>query len=252
MENLDIISSQTLVKLGLSPHEAKVYQVLLEEGSSSVKNMAERLSILPNALYRLLENLIEKEFISVAGKHPAIYQAISPSIALESLAKKKTAEIELLKDKAVGELSSGRKNVPATEVNLLSGRNAMMITAAKMVQEAKKEILIISIGEEIPEELLLAHRDAIEKGVTIKMVAHEYHEKNKNLLGSWKKMKWEVRHYPGEGFHLIIIDAKKSLLAVNNPLETRERTGMQIFSEDLSKALREYFFTVWQKAKEIG
>lgn len=243
---------QTLINLGFSPHEARIYQILLEEGSLSIKEIGEKLSVLPNALYRLLETLIQKEFVLVSGKHPAIYRAVPPVIALELHAKKKAAEIEALKEEALSELTSGKRASQATEINLLSGRNAMMKTYVKMAKETKKEVLIISIGEPIPEDVLLTNRDAIARGVVLKMIAHKYDNDNKDLLLSWKKMGWDVRHYPDGGFHVSIFDQKKSFLAVNNPTDTSERTTIQIFSEDFSNALREYFFSIWKKADEIN
>ena len=64
-------------------------------------------------------------------------------------------------------------------------------------------------------------------------------------------MGWRVRHYPGWGFHLFIIDGVRSVLAVNNPKNTQERVAFQIYSEGLSKALRDYFYFVWEKATKI-
>lgn len=251
MKNQRAMSSQTLVKLGLSPHESSVYQILLGEGSLSVKEISKKLEILPNALYRLLEKLIQKELISAIGKHPAKYRAISPSIAFESFTKRKMAEIETLKNKAINELVKKKVKAWPTQINLLIGRNEMMMTYVKMAKEAKEEILIISIGEPIPEEVLLTNRDAVENGIALKMIAHKYDEGNKNLLKSWQKMGWDIRHYPDWGFHLMVFDKKRSILSVNNPEDTRERTSMQIFSEGLSKALRDYFYSVWAKAKNI-
>jgi len=83
------------------------------------------------------------------------------------------------------------------------------------------------------------------------MIAHKYNKENKNLLLAWKRMGMEIRHYPDWGFHLLICDGRESLLAVNNHEDTRERTGIIITNKALSKALREYFLTVWKKAQKI-
>lgn len=251
MRKRDLLISPALVKLGLSDHETKVYQALLEEGSLSAKEIGKRVNILPNAVYRLMEKLGKKSFVSTIGKHPRIFRAISPSIAFESLAKRKVLEIEKLKDKAIDELTKKKIKTQPTQVNLVNSRYEIMMIYAEMAKEAKKEILLISIGEPIPDEVLLANRDALQKKIRIRMIAHKYDQENKDLLKAWQKMGMEIRHYPDWGFHLIVFDGKKSLLAVNNPKDTRERVGMQIFSEGLSKALRNYFYYIWGKATKI-
>ena len=85
----------------------------------------------------------------------------------------------------------------------------------------------------------------------MKMIAHKYDEENKDLLSAWSRMGMEIRHYPDWGFHLNVCDGKESLLAANNPENTRERTGMVITSGALSKALRDYFYFVWKKAQRV-
>lgn len=251
MEQQRLSPSQTLVKLGLSPHEARVYQALFKEGSLSAKEVAKRIGVLPSATYRLLEKLTEKGFVSTTGRYPKVYRAISPSIALDFFTKRRILETEALKSQAIKELSQKKTKIRETEINLITSRYEIFMSYAEMARKAKKEILIISIGEPVPDEVLLANRDALEKGVKVHMIAHKYDKENRDLLKNWQKMGWEIRHYPDWGFHLIVFDGQNSLLAVNNPEDPRERVGMQIFSPGLSKALRDYFYSVWEKAVKV-
>jgi len=251
MNKKSALFSQTLVKLGISFYETKLYQALLAEGSLSAKEVAGRVGVLPNAAYRLLEKLIEKGLVSATDKYPRIYRAVSPSIAFDIFTKRKILEIEKLRESAIKELINKKPKTQETKINLIISRFEIFMAYVEMAKEAKREILIISIGEAVPDEILLANRDAIEKGVQIRMIAHKYDQENKNLLKAWQKMGWEIRHYADWGFHLVVFDGKKSVLAINNPKDTRERIGMQIFSEGLSKAFRDYFYFLWEKATEI-
>ncbi len=85
----------------------------------------------------------------------------------------------------------------------------------------------------------------------MKMIVHKRDKENKALLSSWKRMGVEVRHYPDWGFHLLVCDTKQVLLVANNPENTKERTGIVFDSPALAKALRDYFFGVWEKAERI-
>lgn len=243
--------SQNIVKLGLSKHEATIYQLLTKEGSLSAKAIGKSLGILPNAVYRLCIKLSINKLIAISEGHPKTFRPLPPSVALTSYANEKILEIEDLKDKAIKDLSRLGEVTKETQINLLGSRNEVFIKSVEMLKKAKKEVLIISIGEQIPEEVILANRDAISRGVQVKMICHKFNQENRQLLESWQKMGWQIRHFPDWGFHLVVIDGTNSILSVNNPKNTSERTGLEFFSFGLSKALRDYFYSVWKKAKEI-
>lgn len=243
--------SQNIVKLGLSKHEATIYQLLVREGSLSAKAIGKSLGILPNAVYRLCIKLSINKLIAVSEGHPKTFRPLPPSVALTSYANEKILEIEDLKDKAIKDLSRSGEVTKETQINLLGNRNEIFIKSVEMLKKTKKEVLIISIGEQIPEEVILANRDAISRGVQVKMICHKFNQENRQLLESWQKMGWQIRHYPDWGFHLVVTDGTNSILSVNNPKNTSERTGLEFFSSGLSKALRDYFYSVWKKAKEI-
>ncbi|MFC1711555.1 TrmB family transcriptional regulator [Patescibacteria group bacterium] len=250
MSKKALSSSHQLVKLGLSNNEAKVYQTLLKEGSLSVKEIAKRVSVFPSASYRVLNKLIKKGLISISGKHPALYRAISPSIGLDSFVKNKIVGLETLKDAALKTFKYKAKQ-DQTRIDLMYGGYEFFLNYANLAKEARNEILIISIGEPVPDEVVLANRDALEKGVKIKLIVHKSDKNNRELLLRWKKMGLKVKHYHDWGFHLVVFDKKTSLLSVNNPKNTNERIGLKIFSKGLSKALGDYFISVWEKAKDI-
>ena len=50
-----------------------------------------------------------------------------------------------------------------TKIETLTGWEKMMNKYVNLAQEAKKEILIISIGEPVPDEVKLVNRDVLEK-----------------------------------------------------------------------------------------
>jgi len=240
----------SLVHFGLSTKEAEVYIALLDNGPLTVKGVAEIFNASPNALYRILKNLIQKGLIIASPTHPSIYRTISPAIAFEALAKKQISAMEISKNELIQRLLTKQKP-DQTKIDLIGTIRDFFLAYAKLAQKAKEEILIISIGEEVPEEVLLANRDCLERGIKIHFIIHKYDSSNKDLIRRWVRMGMEVRHYPDWGFHLIVIDKKVSLLAVNDPKNTSDRVSLQFNSEGLSKALGDYFQTTWEKASPI-
>jgi len=96
--------------------------------------------------------------------HPQKFQARTPEAVFENLKEKKVIEIEKAKAKVLNALAPARK-VPPTRVILATGQKEVFSIAVQMYKRTKKEILLISIGEPIPEELLLAIRDTLKRGV---------------------------------------------------------------------------------------
>jgi sugar-specific transcriptional regulator TrmB len=244
-------NSSLVVNLGLSAHEVMIYRLLLSYGSLSAKAIAEKINILPNAVYRLAKSLKSKKLVTISDNRPTIFRANSPTLALEAYTNSKIMELQNQKDEFINELAKIKQNSNQTQVNFITSRHAIFMASLESVKKAEDEILIISIGEQIPEEVMLNLKRAIDRGVTVNMIVHKYDSENKSLLESWKKMGWNIKHYSDWGFHLVIIDGKQSILSVNNPKNTNERVGIQFFSIGLSKAMQDYFYSVWKKAIDI-
>jgi sugar-specific transcriptional regulator TrmB len=240
----------SLVKLGLSPDETECYGILLSEGAQSAKEISDNIEILPNAVYRLIERLKLKGFVVELDTHPAKFQAIPPEVAVPAYTKKKIKEIEEYQAQSLTNLASPERKSQAN-VEIITGRKAMFIKGAEMISQAVSEVLIISIGEPVPDEIKIANRDALQRGVVIKFIAHQLGRSNHSLLESWKKMGLEVRHHPGSGYHLSIIDSKQCLLAASNPDDPAERVSMLINNEGLTEAMKNYFYSLWKKSVPI-
>lgn len=247
----DLFLLPRLVNLGLSKQEALVYLVLLNEGALPAKEIASKIDVLPHSIYRTAKNLEQKNLVGVLKTSPLTFQAISPQLAFTSFIKERTIGLQKEADKLSHLLSQKKSIHHPTQIDFVFGKHEIYISSREKVNKTKKELLIISIGEPIPQDLMLAIRNAIKRGVVIRMIVHKYDAKNKAILDNFIKNGYEIRHYPDWGFHLIVYDGKSSLLIVNDPKDTKERVGMQIFSEGLSKAFRDYFYSTWNKAVEI-
>lgn len=250
MNKIDSIDLTALVKIGLTPDEAKVYSLLVSCGSLSSQEIAEEIKIFPSAVYRLTQKLLFKKFIVELSGWPKKYQAIPPKIAIETYLQEKFRELEELKTVSLNLLTRKTKQ-PLTQVETLTGSHAMFDKYMELANKAKQEILIFSLGEPVTDEIKLTNRDALERGVPIKFLAQISNKYNQSLLENWRRMGLEVRHYPTQGFHLVIIDGQTTLLAVSNPQNPSERTTIIFHNEHFSQAMRNYFDFLWDKAITI-
>lgn len=250
MSKLRSFDSSLLVKLGLSQIEAETYRILHEEGSLSVKQAAGKLNVLPNALYRVFDGLSEKGLVISSGKYPATYKPLSASIALDMFIKNKIRDLETTKEEIVSSFNNV-KSSDQTRIDIIKTTGEFFTAYVQLAKQAREEILIISIGEDVPDEVLLANRDALKKGISIRFIVHKYDKTNHDVLIRWQKMGLKVKYYQDWGFHLVIVDGVKSLLAVNNPDNTNERLAMKIYSRGLSNAYADYFNSIWERSEEI-
>lgn len=241
-----------LVQLGLTVAETRCYQLLVSQGARTAYEIASKLNMFPNAVYRLMSGLAKKGFVVELETRPATFQPIPPTTAITHFSQFKMKQIEELKLRAIESVSQTGMSKPITHVNVLTGKNAMFAAYVRLAKEATHEILIISIGEPVNDDVKLANRDALERGVAIKFIAHRWDTSNKQLLQSWVTMGIGVKHIPDWGFHLVVFDGKKSILAVNNPTRTEERLSLFIDNKGLSTALRTYFLSRWKNAKPIS
>ncbi len=216
----------------------------------TVSEAAEQISVLVNSVYRLLDKLQVYGMVVELATSPLKYQALPPKAAIEAYSRYQS---EALSSSKLQALASLNKHIPQDEtlINFISGQNQFFDKFVELSHFAKQEILVISIGEPVPDEIKLSTRDALARNVECKFMFHKYDKNNQSLLSSWVAMGVEVSHYPDSGFHLLIFDSQKAVLVASNPKETTERTGMVITSPELTKALRDFFYMRWEKAIPI-
>lgn len=244
-------SIQSLLRLGFSKDEAKSYLALVKNSSLTASEIARKLSILPSAVYRLIAKLEDKGFVISLGTYPATFQAIPQSIALDTYVTHVQKDVEEMKaqddDKPVLKISS---RAP-TSVDVVVSQKAFFSKFVELADQTKEEILIISIGEPVPDEIKIACVRAKERGVVLKFIFHVHNKENDELLKSWVKMGMDVRHYKDSGYHLTIADGKVAVLVANNPQNTMDRIGMVYYNERLANSLRDYFYRIWEHSTPI-
>jgi sugar-specific transcriptional regulator TrmB len=75
----------SLVTLGLTKYEARVYATLILYDNAEAKDIAEFLSLSKPSVYDALDGLAERGLVVKRSSKPASYSAISPEIALKML-----------------------------------------------------------------------------------------------------------------------------------------------------------------------
>ena len=247
MNNVDS-AINNLDELGLTPDEAEMYLVLWRSGSMTAREIGERLDVVANSVYRLAGKLEERGFVVGLRTSPKSYQAVSPSIAVRGLVQSRAQELAQSSEELIEQLTRPNETQIAT-IDVLTGRAAIFNAFVECARVAEKEILVISVGENVPEEIFNVTQEAISRGATNKYIFQKHTRANDILYKRWKAMGIEVRHLPGSGYHYNIIDGRFAILSASNPNKTQERTGVLINNPALVESIRMHFYQQWSLAK---
>lgn len=256
MKNYDVKlrslnSIEKLQELGLTKQESRIYVSLLKENKATAKAISLSLRIPVQAVYRSCHNLNRLGFLGEQKVRPIEFIVVPEKLSIPSYIKNREKIFENITRDLFSQHNHRGEKASPTKINLIFGEKEMFDSSERSFKAAKNEILVISIGQELPPELLLAQKNAIQRGVVSRMIAHKSDRENQQVLRSFKANGIEVRHYKDGGYHMVIVDGKVAMVAVNNPKNTKERVGIEFYSESLSAALREYFYSVWEKAKPV-
>ncbi len=250
-------NSEYLKQAGLTDYEVRVYLALLKFGLLGGQECAKYSEVPPTRVYASLKLLVEKGLASQIREKPLLFKAIPPEIGLKSLFDSKLTKLKSISKDAIDSLKrikaeSTTKPKLHEKITVIFGFEKMFAHFVEWINSAKGEVLVYSVGEEVPYSIRLAVRKAVSKGVLCKLVASKYDGENKLILKSHVSDGWQVKHYLGaQDFTFGIVDGKQAMLNVRNPQEKEERISIFFETPELAKHLKAYFESLWEKAKAI-
>lgn len=207
---MNITTEDHLKQLGLTHQEIQVYLALNNQKALRAKEIATKVSILPHAVYRTVRQLAKKGFVRTLKTYPVTFQAIPPQTAIPLFVEEQVQTLQRVTASITDQSPALHHDSSPTAIDLIYGSNTIFEQAARLLNQAKQEMIVISIGEPIPPTLLLSVKNAVGRGVSIKMIVHKYDESNKIVVENLKKNGYTIRYSPGWGFHIAVYDKEKS------------------------------------------
>ncbi len=240
------MKTDELIKLGLSPNEAKCYLALLELGSSSANEISRKSGIHRVAVYDALRGLREKGLVSQIMKaNKMLFEAASPEKIQDLIEEKKKTLEEA--QKIVPELLLKFKTAKEKqEVHSFKGV-AGLKTVFQDVLKSKTEVLDFGAEWRIKDVLKYYYsqwdNERIKRKITMRIIANI---KIKTL--EVKKLRLtEIRYVPEEFTSHVstyIYENKVVLVMwVETPL------AVVIEHSKVAESYRNYFEYLWSVAK---
>ena len=221
-------SVQTLVNLGLTVLQAKVYLNLAKVGISTGRTTAKESKVASQDVYRILTELQEKGLVEKIIGRPTFYKATPINEGISLLLKNKKEEyIETEKQAKIMSdncCENKETNVQFEKIDftITSKLTLLLKMHDKMADKSKKNIDFI-FGVKINEKMLLHNHQyiqrAIKRGVKIRAIVPKGSKETitKNPKPLLKNPLFEIRYLPEEfiPFGMHIFDKEKVTLAVS-------------------------------------
>ncbi len=140
-----LMHTKELKLLGLTDGEAKVYEALLNTGSSTVGPIVKHSKIAYSNIYEVLDRLMEKGLVSfVKIEKTKYFQAVSPTRLADYLEKKEEeiGKQKVILQKIIPELNALQKSMPTQDAEIFIGTKGINTAYEQLLTGAKK-------GEEV-------------------------------------------------------------------------------------------------------
>lgn len=233
-----------------SKQSKAVYQLLGTGRPMSAQEIARRLNILPNAVYRLTRRLVQLGLIETLETYPVQFKALPISDALGSyLLISRNAFLEnVSRTKDSSGQTRGGNDVLIT---FIKTRSELLELTNTEIKKARKSIDHIVSGLELPAETILAYKAALNRGIKLRFLVQNVHELNREMLSNWQKMGLEVRHILLLEARIIIFDTKILYLTSYNPRRKEEAIGVRFAYSPIAWQMSQLFESKWKVAKPI-
>jgi len=249
-----------LTSLGLSSHEAKVYQILIQNGVLTTLEVSRRVGLPRTSVYRMLESLKVQGLVEeVVEQYKTKVQAVAPD-QLELLVKRKEEEAAELRTQlpTTTDLIYGSQTLkqPGTRVLFYRGIEGIrqmiwhVLKTEKLYRGFTFQNWQDLVGEKFVEEWSIEfdrkHIPAHD------LCSDEYLENRKKTrhVGVWRN--WERRYVPSS---VVTIDHQIDIY--NDTVafyhwEEGEIFGVEINNERVARLQKQVFDVLWKLGKPMS
>ncbi len=238
------MKEDSLLKLGLSPNEAKCYLVLLKIGSASANEISRKSGIHRVSVYDALRGLHEKGLVSqITKENKLLFEAGSPE-KLNEVIREKETELQTAKQLVPELLLDFKLAKQKQEIHSFKGTAGLKTIFQEMLK-SKTEILDFGaeykIKEFLPQYYVHWDKERIQKKILMRIVARE-------TIRPVKIPLTKIKYVPAEfnsSVSTYIFDGKVAMIMwVENPL------GMLIEHHSVYLSYKNYFEYLWKTARE--
>ena len=254
---------KSLVELGLTELEAKIYLALLQKNTFTASALSAASGVNRTQTYDILSKLTQRGMAVESRGRVKKYSAVNPQNVLNDFEQEinhKQAKIAELSAPLSKMYSSGNDNSSLDFIQVLSSRQNIINKVEKLEYASQREILsfckppyMMNISFSYSQQ----RASVFEKKPQLQQKSiYEAELADVENFISWIKIFQdageEVRIVEKLPMKLVIFDQEKVLCTINNKLQPNDQfTAMFVDNIDLSSALTVTFYHYWQKAMTL-
>lgn len=256
---------KTLVDLGLSVLQAKVYIALARLGTSTGRTAAKAAKVAPQDVYRILAELQEKGFVEKIIAKPNLYKPTPLDEGLEMLLQRRDKQTEEL-EKECTEISRAirainGKNDLRNEIGdfvLIPKKEPIEKSLSRMWQTTRFSIDMINYFEEGiigHEKKFESEIKALNRGVKIRDILfcpHAPYRLPEPVL-ALQKMKplfcLRYTHFPPPAV-IIIKDDREVFISTMTKVNTLSQPYLWSNNFNLVQLMKHWYEMIWEKTTE--
>lgn len=222
-----------------------IYRLLTIETALTAREIAERLHILPHAVYRAVKPLIETGIVAQISRSPITYSArpLTDAIDIISATVRKNFQ----------DAFTGPKNEynRLLDVSFITGRVDLLEKTNSDTRKSAQTISFIVSGLEVPADTILDYKRAVDRGVHIRALVQRLDDTSEEMFRNWKKIGVEVKYYPNMEARIFIFDEQIVYFTSYNPHKKEEAFGIRFNYIPYAKLMNETFEKRWSSARGI-
>ncbi len=154
--------------LGLSKREIQVYMFLAKSGVQSTSFVAKRLKMERVQAYRTFKKLQEKGFIEATLERPTRFAIVPFETLVDTFINTKKNEVASLNEQkqnllsAWSSISAPESEYPVAKFSIITGKKKIYSKMLSMIEESRKEVLILTTGLGLIQEDIAGIFDSTE------------------------------------------------------------------------------------------
>lgn len=231
--------------LGLNNYELKAYETLIVIGKCTATKVSKESGVPHGKIYPVLDSLMKKGLIDAIPKEPKEFIPNSPDL-LKSLLQRKNKEIENVKDR-IDKLKTLYKEDKEPDESKLIVRQGhkSFYKILEVLKTPEKYNYAIKWNSEYHNSWAKKHKDQLNKGIDVKVLARYDDETEKNIK-KWLKVNKNIKKMENEGVAISIQDDEEVMITL-----PKMNSIILIKDEALAKVIRRLFLEAYKNSEDI-
>lgn len=235
---------QTLMDLGLSSVQAKIYFSLARFGPSTVTDVARQVKATRSSTYCTLLKLYELGLIEKTLHPKTKFKAASADQTLKVLKERREVELELFHSKKQG--TDGLKKSNGFVV--IPHRDQVVKHALRLIKNTRQSLDVIVSWSFFSEFLCEACPDTFNYNVPVNCIIQQPREtRSLELIKKFKLQLTTLRFIPTPPKAMLAIFDKKQVLMIEKP-EQNDSPALWTNNPGMLVMAQNYFSSLWQES----